>query len=497
METNLFFTLFPFLSLMICVRIIWISYFSGSKKNSPPSPPRLPIIGNLHNLGSNPHRSLESLSQKYGPLMLLHLGSVPTLVASSSEAAEEIMKTQDLAFASRPNSTILNILLYGCRDIAFGAKGEDWRQLKSLVSSRLLSNAQVKSSQKVREEETNLMISQLAEKSGSATDISPLFDSFAENIMCRVTIGRTYDGVKLINLLKRYLRMFTRLSIGSYIPWLSWVDRVSGLLGEAEEATKKLDEFLEDAIEEHVNKEKGKDDERSEGQDYIDILLNAQKDEKIPFIFHRDTIKAVIMDVFGGGIENTSTNLEWVLSELLRNPRVMKKLQEEVAKVTQRKSMIVEEDLENMPYLKAVVKETLRLHPPVPLLLPRIATKDVKLMGYDIPSGTQVLINIWKIGRDSRFWEEPEEFRPERFLTNSINYKGQHFEWLPFGAGRRICPGVQLSVVIIELAIANIVYKFDFALANGVKHEDLDMSDKYGITVHRKIPLIVSATPRF
>ncbi|KAD4384411.1 hypothetical protein E3N88_24579 [Mikania micrantha] len=433
------------------------------------------------------------MSQEHGPLMLLHLGQVPTVVASSSEAAQEIMKTHDLLFASRPNSTILNTLLYGCKDIAFSPYGEYWRQLKSIVTSRLLSNAQVKSYQNIREEETSRMMGALEESHGSYIDVTPLFDSLAEKIMCRVAIGRAYDGARLTSILKMYLTMFTRFSVGTYFPWFWWVDRVSGLLGKAEEATKKLDEFLEDVIEEHVNKKRGDD----EGQDIIDILLNTQKDKTTGFTFERDTIKAVIMDIFGGGIDNTSTNLEWVLSELIRNPRVMQNLQKEIAEIAQGRSKITEQDLEKMQYLKAVVKESLRMHPPVPLLLPRIVTQDVKLMGYDISSGTQVLVNVWKMGRDSTVWEEPEEFRPERFLTNSINYKGQHFEWLPFGAGRRTCPGVLFSVVIIELAIANIVYKFDLALPNGTKHEDLDMSEKYGITVHRKFPLVVSASPRF
>ncbi|KAK1436698.1 hypothetical protein QVD17_02480 [Tagetes erecta] len=484
--------LFPSLVLMALICIRWVSYRSNTKKNFPPSPRRFPIIGNLHILGSSPHRSLDALSQKHGPLMLLHLGSVPTLVASSSEAAQEIMKTHDSLLATRPNSTILNILLYGCKDIAFSPKGEYWRQLKSIVASQLLSSAQVKSFHNVRAEEIACMIRILSERCDSSVDASALFDSLAENIMCRVAIGKTYD-LKLTNIFKPYLTMFTRLSIGSYIPWLSWVDRVSGLLAKAEQVTKELDEFLEDVIDEHVNKRK----EDDEGQDFIDILLNVQKDKTTGFTFERDTIKAVIMDIFGGGIDNTSTNLEWVLSELIRNPRVMKKLQNEITEIAQGRSMIVEEDLEKMPYLKAVVKENLRLHPPVPLLLPRVATQDVKLMGYDIELGTQVLVNVWKIGRDPRLWEEPNEFRPERFVVDSISYKGSHFEWLPFGAGRRVCPGILFSVIIIELAIANIVYKFNLALPNGVKDEDLDMSDMYGITVHRKFPLQVNATRRF
>ncbi|KAI7756822.1 hypothetical protein M8C21_015321 [Ambrosia artemisiifolia] len=469
---TLLFTLVTSLIFIICT-IKWISYCSNTKRNLPPSPRRLPIIGNLHMLGSNPHRSLADLSQNHGPVMLLHLGSVPTIVASSSEAAQEIMKTHDLSFASRPNSTILNILLYGCKDLAFAPYGEYWRHLKSIVASQFLSNAQVKLFQHVIEKEIGLMIGMLGESCGNSVDVTPLFDSLTEKIMCRMAIGRAYDGLKLTNLLKRYLTMFTRLSVGTYIPWLSWVDRVSGLLGQAEDATKKLDEFLEDVIEEHVNKKRGDDDRNNEGKDFIDILLNAQKDKTTGFSFQRDTIKALLLDIFGGGIENISTNLEWILSELIKNPRVMKKLQNEITEIAQGRCMIVKEDMEKMKYLKAVVKENLRLHPPLPLLLPRIATQDAKLMGYDVPSSTQVLVNVWKIGRDSGAWEEPEEFRPER-----------------------TCPGVLFGVAILELAIANIVYKFDLALPNGVKCEDLDMSDKFGITVRRKFPLLVVAIPR-
>ncbi|KAI3807075.1 hypothetical protein L1987_22997 [Smallanthus sonchifolius] len=221
------------------------------------------------------------------------------------------------------------------------------------------------------------------------------------------------------------------------------------------------------------------------------------KDGTTGFTFERDTVKAIILDVFLAGMDTASKSLEWVTSELIRHPRVLEKLQHEVKEIAQGRSMIVEEDLEKMQYLKAVIKESLRLHMPATLLAPRISTQDVKLMGYDIPAGTQVIINAWAIGRDPMSWEEPEEFRPERFLENSISYKGLHFEWLPFGAGRRACPGIQFGVAIMELALANIVYKFDLGLPNGVKQEDLDMSEKYGIVLHKKSPLVVTTSPRF
>lgn len=175
----------------------------------------------------------------------------------------------------------------------------------------------------------------------------------------------------------------------------------------------------------------------------------------------------------------------------------MKKLQQEATEIAQGRPTILESDLEKMQYLKATIKETLRLHAPIPLLIPRESTQDVKLMGYDIPARTQVIINASAIGRDPTLWEEPDEFRPERFLNNTIDYKGLHFELLPFGAGRRGCPGIQFAMVVNELALANLVYKFNLALPNGIKDEDLDMSETSGITVHKRFPLLVMATPRF
>ncbi|KAI3717809.1 hypothetical protein L1987_69658 [Smallanthus sonchifolius] len=203
-------------------------------------------------------------------------------------------------------------------------------------------------------------------------------------------------------------------------------------------------------------------------------------------------IKAIILDLFTGGIHTTSTSLDWAIAELLRHPQAMKELQQEALKTGQGRSMIVEEELEKMPYLKAVLKETLRLYPPLPLLVPHESTQDVKVLGYDIPSGTQVIVNAWAIGRDPSKWEGPEEFRPERFLNNSIDYKGLHFELIPFGAGRRGCPGIQFAMIINELVLANLVYKFDLEM---VGDDGLDMSETNGIAVHKKCPILVSATP--
>lgn len=200
--------------------------------------------------------------------------------------------------------------------------------------------------------------------------------------------------------------------------------------------------------------------------------------------------------MFSAGTDTTSDALDWTMAELIRNPSSMKTLQHEVREAAGDKGEIEEEDLANMPYLKAVMKESLRIHPPAPLLVPRESTRDTKVLGYDVATGTRVMINAWKIGRDPSVWENPEEFRPERFLDTSIDFKGFHFELLPFGAGRRGCPGIAFATAVYELALAKLVHEFDFGLPDGGRGEDLDMTEASGITIHRKFPLLVLITPR-
>lgn len=195
--------------------------------------------------------------------------------------------------------------------------------------------------------------------------------------------------------------------------------------------------------------------------------------------------------MFGAGTDTSAVVLEWTMTELLRHPKAMRKLQEEVRGFTGQKQDITDDDIDKMHYLKAVIKESLRLHPPFPLLLPRVATRDVKVKGYDVAAGTVVMVSFWAIGRDPELWDEPDKFMPERFLNSSIDFKGADFELIPFGAGRRGCPGIAYSMAVIELLVANIVAKFDWKLPDG---KELDMNEGPGITAHRVVPLHAVAT---
>ncbi|XP_071689977.1 cytochrome P450 Tp4149-like [Rutidosis leptorrhynchoides] len=489
-------SLFLFGFVVLFVSFKWISSYSKNKKSSPPSPPGLPIIGNFHQLGLRPRESLRDLSQQYGPLMLLHLGSTPTLIVSSAEVAKEVMKTHDLAFSDRPSLVIPDILFYGSKDIAFSRYGEYWRQLKSIVVLHLLSANRVKSFRQVRAEEVGNVLDALKQSCGSSVDMSALLGSYTSNALCRVAFGRTYDGLGFTNKLKKFVDLLGTFCIGSFIPWLSWVDRLSGIHGKAKAMSKDIDDFLVSVVEDHLVKKKI-NDQGEVTQDFVDILREIQNDKSIGFTLSTDTLKAVILDVFVAGSDTIFSSLDWALSELIKHPRAMKKLQEEASEIGQGRPVIPEEDLDHMTYLKAVVKEALRLHSPLPLLLPRESRQQVNLMGYDIPKNTQVIINAWAINRDPTTWNEAEEFKPERFLNNPMDYKGLHYEFLPFGAGRRGCPGLHFGVVLLELVLANLVYKFNFELPNGVDVTDLDMTEANGVTVQRKTALIVVPSPRF
>ncbi|KAK6123578.1 hypothetical protein DH2020_042681 [Rehmannia glutinosa] len=460
--------LFSFIFFVIFLHKWRSGAASTPQKKLPPSPTKLPIIGNLHQLGTSPHRSLQSLSNRYGKLLLLHFGRVPVLIVSSAEAAREIMKNQDLIFSNRPKLSIPDRLIYGSRDVAFAPYGEYWRKVRSISVLQLLSNKRVQSCRRVREEETSAMVEKIKQLGSSSTvvNLSVILMSLTKDVVCRVALGRKYgdhgEDKKFKNILVEFEELLGATSLGDYIPWLGWIDRVNGLDARIEKIAKQFDAFFEVVLQEHKDAKKRDDDIGGDGElDFVDILLQFQKENEAGSTpIDDDTIKAIIL----GSCWNEKD--------------------------------IGEDDLEKMSYLKAVMKESLRLHSPVPLLLPRESTQDTKIVGYDIAAGTQVMINAWAIGRDPSLWENPEKFRPERFLDSSIDFRGIHFELIPFGAGRRGCPGIAFAMAVDELALAKLVHNFNFALPNGRRCEDLDMSETIGLTVHKKLPLLVVTTPR-
>ncbi|XP_010092319.2 cytochrome P450 71A1, partial [Morus notabilis] len=446
---------------------------SGRKSlNLPPSPPRLPVIGNLHQLGKFPHRSLRALSEKYGPLMLLHLGqAAPTLVVSSPDLVKEIAKNHDTTFSNRPQTTATDILFYGGKDMAFSPYGESWRQARRICAVQLLCLKRVQSFQSIREEEVTKMVERLRKASlniGDSTNsvnLSEILISTSNNIVSRCVLGENYDteeggGSRLGELGRKALVQFLAFSVADFFPSLRWIDVLRGFIASLKSTSRALDAIYSEVIEEH------KAIFTSSPKDFVDILLQLQKDHSmVNFELTNIHIKAIIQDMLVGGIETTSTLMEWLMSELMNNPRVMKRAQEEVRRVVGEKAMVEINDIHRMDYLKCVIREALRLHPPGTLLIPRETSRSVEIRGYHIPAGTKVLVNAWAIHRHPDFWDEPEEFIPERFENSPVDFKSQEcFELIPFGFGRRQCPGIAFGVTSTEYVIANLLYWFDWKL---------------------------------
>ncbi|XP_010503457.1 PREDICTED: cytochrome P450 71A26-like isoform X1 [Camelina sativa] len=477
---------------IISITIIFFKKQTTRKKksNTPTSPPGLPLIGNLHQLGRHAHRSLCSLSHRYGPLMLVHFGRIPVLVVSSAEMARDVLKTHDRVFASRPRSKITKKLLYDGRDVAFAPYGEYWRQMKSVCVLSLLSSNMVRSFRDVREEEIILTMEQIRKSSSLQVNLSEILTSLTNDVICRVALGRKYGGeVNFKELMKRFTRLLGAFSVGSTVPCLAWIDWISGLDGELEKTKNDLDEFFERVLQDH------EDGDRQDRNDFVDVLLAIQREKSVGFEIDRLSIKAIVLDIFVGGTDTSYALMEWVMTELLHHPECLNRLQEEVRTICKGKPRVSEEDIQEMKYLKVVIKETMRLHPPLPLMVPHESTQDVKLRGYHIPAGTEVMINTWAIGREAVTWgPDAEEFRPERHLDSSVDFRGKDFELIPFGAGRRICPAISFAVVLNEEVLANLVNQFDWRLLVESTEVRTGVAESTGIAAPRMFPLYAIAS---
>ncbi|KAL6559357.1 hypothetical protein OROGR_004474 [Orobanche gracilis] len=478
----------------------------------PPSPPALPVIGNLHQLGRFPHRSLFLLSKSYGPAMYLKFGSKPVLVVSSAALAKEILKTHDIAFAGRADLSTAKKIFYDLKDLIYSQYGEEWRKLRSLFVHGLLGGSRVKSFNSIREDEISILVEKINKKcissssreavsnfhSPATVNLTEMFGTLANNLISRAAFGKKHGekhGGKLLCVIDRAVGLLSNLTVGEFVPWIGWINRLIGHDAALDECAKEIDEILDLIIEDHLRDgigAGGEDDDNNNKENFMDILLGKYKGDVPGASTSIDilSVKGIIADVFGAGTDTSSATLVWVMTELIRHPQVMKKLQHEVREITKGKPHIGEEDLQKMSYLKAVIKETFRIHPTVAIYL-HAAREYVNLMGYDIEPETIVLINAWAIGRDSSSWHDPGNFMPERFLNSSVDYRGTYFELIPFGAGRRICPGLEFAAANIEHTVANLVRNFDFALPGGAKSEDLDASERPGITIGKKEPLIV------
>ncbi|XVF70854.1 hypothetical protein PTKIN_Ptkin11bG0195700 [Pterospermum kingtungense] len=351
----------------------------------------------------------------------------------------------------------------------------------------LLNTKRVQSFQSIREQHVSNLCRSISSNAGLPINLGEMLCRLTYSITLSIAVGRRCKKPEaFFSLATKIAQQASGFGISDLFPSIKLFHVISGKKAELEKLHQLADEVLENIIQEHRASNANLNNGEDVKDDLVDVLLNLPDHGGLEFPLTDDNIKAVIQDILLAGTETSSTTLEWTMSELMKNPRVLQKVQTEVRQVFDKTEGINESNLQELKYSKLVIKETLRLHPPVPLLFPTESVERCEINGYEIPAKSKVIVNAWAIGRDPDYWKEAERFNPERFMDSSIDYKGTNYKLIPFGAGRRICPGISFGIVVVELNPAHLLYHFDWKLPNGMKHEDLDMSEAFGASVRIK-----------
>ncbi|CDP07887.1 unnamed protein product [Coffea canephora] len=469
-----FIAFFLFLAFVLCLIKEWKR--SKAAQKLPPSPSKLPVIGNMHHLvGSPPHHALRKLARQHGALMYLQLGEISSIVVSSPHLAKEIMKTHDLAFANRAEFLTSKILMYNSSDIACCPYGDYWRQMRKICTLELLSAKNVRSFGSIRQDEASHLLAsvQALAAAGKLINISEKLYSYTSSMVCRAAFGKVSKDLhrEFLQLTSESAPLSSTFDISDLFPSFKILHPLLSVKSQLVKIHLKMDKLLGNIIDQHVDNRARTNMATGESgnEDLIDVLLRVKESGDLQFPITNNNIKAIVIDVFSAGTETSSTTVEWAMSEMVRNPNVMAKAQSEIRTAFKGKKKIEETDIQELK-------------------------EQCEIEGYTIPVKTRVLVNAWAIGRDPEYWDDPESFKPDRFKTNPVDFTGTHFEYLPFGAGRRMCPGISFGLANVDLPLALLLYHFNWKLPNGLDPCDLDMSETVGITASRKDSLRLLAT---
>lgn len=449
--------------------------------------------------------------------MFLQLGTLPAIVISSAEVLRDVLRTHDIIFSNKPVMTATWKLSYCGKDMAASQYNDPWKQMKKVTMLGLLSIRRIKLGRSVRVSEIGTVLEAITRQitgdpcsKSKGFNFSEMMNELTNRIICRIAFGikndkNQYQESRLYKLLRETQWLMGGFFVGDYFPWLKWVHIVTGQQRRLQNNFKELDQYYTKVISQHIddlNSFGNQKDHQDDGDyDLLHTVLQLRDGSGEANVFNdMDYVKGLMTDIFIGGTDALASTLDWTMSELLRHPTSMAKVQHEVRTVADgiRNKLVEESDLPKLHYMKQVIKETLRLRPPAPLIIRASTSSACKLFDYDIPSTTRVYINVQSMGLDAKQWEDPEEFRPERFGDDdSEGYKvGVDFDVLAFGMGRRSCPGINFLTVVLELTLANLLCCFDWSLPEGMEADDLNMEKTIGLTVNRNVPLWLVPLPR-
>lgn len=506
---NQYFSYLCYLAILAFFTPILFRYIFNRRRNLPPSPLSLPIIGHLHLLKSTLHLTLTSLAAKYGPVLYIKLGYMPVIVVSSTSAIEECLTKNDIIFANRPKTLAGDKFTYNYTNYVWAPYGQLWRILRRLTVVELFSSQSLQKTSTLRDQEVGIFIRSLYKfsKSSSSTkvDLTNWAFTLVFNLMTKIIAGKHIvneedagmeKGIEIIEKLRAtFLVTISFLNMCDFLPMLRWIG-YKGLEKKMTLIHSKRNEFLNGLLDEFRQKKisglesNGIVGSMEKKTTLIDTLLSYQESE--PEFYTDDIIKSLMLVVFVAGTETSSATIQWVMRLLLAHPDALHKLRADIDSKVGNKRLLSESDLTKLPYLRCVVNETMRLYPPVPLLLPHYSTEDCTVGGYDVPKHTMLLVNAWAVHRDPKVWEEPEKFKPERFEATEGETERFNYKLVPFGMGRRACPGTDMGLRAVSLALGSLIQCFDWKIE---EEESLEASYNSRMSMQNK-PLKAVCTPR-
>ncbi|WCJ31290.1 Cytochrome P450 81Q32 [Euphorbia peplus] len=489
MEEAFLYSILSFLFIFLALNLWFKS--TKSQQNLPPSPFALPIIGHLHLLlNSNQplHRTFHNLSQKYGPIISLRLGFRHVVVISSPSAVEECFTKNDICLANRPGLTVGKYLSYNYTSLSTAPYGEHWRNLRRLISLQMLSPNQLNKYPHIRRDEIKKLMQKIYHVSSGdefvKVELKPLFLELTFKTVVQTVTGKRYGSEKaseLKEIIGQVLRSAETSYAGDYLPFLQWVD-IEGFVKKIKVLGEKTDVLLQELVDEQRNDRKGDDT-------MISHLLNLQESQ--PEYYTDQIIKGLVLDMTFAGTDTTAAALEWAMSNLLNHPEVLDKAKSEIDLKVGQQHLLDESDISKLPYLQNIISETLRLCPPAPLLLPHLSNNDCTIGDYIVPKDTMVLVNSWAIQRDPKLWDDANKFMPERFEGEDNHLK---YKLMPFGQGRRACPGMGLANRVLGFALGSMIQCFEWKRLS--EEELIDMTEGNGLSMPKADPLVAMCNPR-
>ncbi|XAR48314.1 hypothetical protein NMG60_11031085 [Bertholletia excelsa] len=494
----------PLLPISMAILAILVAYYLYQRLRFrlPPGPRPLPVVGNLYDVKPVRFRCYADWAQVYGPIISVWFGSTLNVIVSNWELAKDVLKEHDQYLADRHRSRSAAKFSRDGQDLIWADYGPHYVKVRKVCTLELFSSKRLESLRPLREDEVTAMVESVfkdcanPENYGKSLLVRRYLGAVAFNNITRIAFGKRFvngegvmdeQGQEFKAIVSNGLKLGASLAMAEHIPWLRWMFPLE------EEAFAKhgarRDRLTRAIMEEHIL---ARNKSGNAKQHFVDALLTL----KDKYDLSEDTIIGLLWDMITAGMDTTAITAEWAMAELIKNPRVQQKAQEELDRVIGHERVMTEADFSNLPYLQSVAKEALRLHPPTPLMLPHKANANVKIGGYDIPKGSNVLVNVWAVARDPAVWKNPLEFRPERFLEEDVDMKGHDFRLLPFGAGRRVCPGAQLGTNLVTSMLGHLLHHFCWTPPEGVKPEGIDMLESPGLVTYMKTPLQAVAKPR-